>query len=335
MSASEEYRASQPSREVVAEAAAWITRLHGERRSPELEDALKMWLAADPDHARAFEGMTEIWDTMPGLAASPMPRVAVWKEPARAPQPWMRVAAAAVLCVVIAIGAIWLWPDPAYTTEIGEQRIVNLEDGTRVSMNSGTRMSVAYTNDERRIVLKEGEAYFEVAHNASVPFIVIAGAHRVTAVGTAFAVRRDNDRTSVTLVEGAVTVAPGGPSGETAVPGTASSSIPLVAGQRLTFAAAEAPQLDMPRLDTVTAWRRGELIFDEMLLADAIAEMNRYDKTPIVVDDPNIASLPVSGIYRTGDSTGFARIVARMYRLSAVREDGRIHLRRGDQARTH
>jgi transmembrane sensor len=245
---------------------------------------------------------------------------------------------------VLALGVRWLSSNPGYATEIGEQRIVNLPDGTRVSINSGTRMAVAYSETERRIVLKEGEAYFEVAHNKRVPFIVIAGDHRVTAVGTTFAVRQEPDRTAVTLVEGKVTVAPRSiaepafdlppifdqqgnrQSKETRAAG-APSSYSLSPGQRLILAAAQPPRLDTPRVEVVTAWRRGEVILDETPLGDAVAEMSRYDKTPIVIDDPRTAERPVSGIYRTGDSLGFANTVARMYGLRVFQNEQRIHLR--------
>jgi transmembrane sensor len=311
---------SPPSRETVAEAAAWITRLHSSRRTPELEAAFRSWLAADAEHARAFEGMTEIWDTIPGVATPDMPRVAVWDRP-RPARSWARAAAAAA-CAAVIVSAYWFWPNADYTTDIGEQRIVTLQDGTRVSMNAGTRMAVAYDGSQRRIVLKQGEAFFEVAHNARIPFTVIAGQHSVTAIGTAFVVRQDRNRMAVTLVEGKVRVAQVSASASEPPP-----PVDLSPGQRLTFGAAQLPSLDRPRVEVVTAWRRGELILDETLLGEAVAEMNRYDKTPIVIDDPRIEALPVSGIYRTGDSAGFADIVARMYELTAVREGDRIHLR--------
>jgi transmembrane sensor len=214
---------------------------------------------------------------------------------------------------------------------------VNLEDGTRVSMNSGTRLAVAYDDIERRIVLKEGEAFFEVAHKERVPFIVVEGDHRVTAVGTAFSVRQQRNQTSVTLVEGKVNVAPLSMPVGANRPQTPKipSTFSLSPGQRLVFAAAQPPKLDQPRLEVVTAWRRGEVILDETLLVDAIVEMNRYDKTPIVIDDPTIAQLPVSGIYRTGDSAGFADTVSRMYDLRMVQDGGRIHLRRPVAQKPH
>lgn len=305
----------KPSRETVAEAAAWITRLHGSGRTPELEAAFRSWLAADERHARTFEGMTEIWDSVPA-ASGPASRTSTTRG-----MPWIhrlpvRAAAVAIVCILLVLAIRWLWPIGSYVTEIGEQRIVNLQDGTRVSMNSGTRMVVTYVESERRVLLKEGEAFFEVAHDARAPFVVLSGDYRVTALGTSFAVRREGNRTSVTLVEGRVTVARL----------QQAPSVALAPGERVTLTVAEPPKVDTPRIETVTAWRRGEVILDDTLLRDAIAEMNRYDRRTIVVDDPAVADLAVSGIYRTGDNSGFADIVGRMYGLRVVEKESRIHL---------
>lgn len=321
MSAKDARGAVKPSRKMVAEAAAWITRLHGSNRSTEVEAGFREWLAADAGHAAAFESMTEIWDTVPAVPAGQLPRVVVW-ERAPASRSWVPAAAVLAICAVAAFALSYMPRDPSYATDIGEQRIVNLDDGSRVSLNSETRMAIHFADRERRIVLEEGEAYFEVAQDARRPFVVVAGTHRVTALGTSFVVRYEADQTAVMLVDGKVSVTTPQASAADIEP------VVLTAGQRLTLAKGTIPTLDRPRVDAVAAWRRGELIFDSTLLADAVAEMNRYDKTPLVVDDPTVAALPVSGIYRTGDSPGFARIIAQMYGIRLVQEGGRIHLRR-------
>src|ERR1700724_1682824 len=103
----------------------------------------------------------------------------------------LRIRAAAVVLVICGLvgWGVWrAWADPTYTTGIGEQRIVRLDDGTRLSLNSGTRVRIAYDDSERRVELESGEAYFEVAHNPARPFIVTAANHRVTALGTVFVV---------------------------------------------------------------------------------------------------------------------------------------------------
>jgi transmembrane sensor len=118
-------------------------------------------------------------------------------------------------------------------------------------------------------------------------------------------VRRDDLRTAITLMEGKVAV---------------SSSL-LAPGERLTFVEGEAPVRDRPSLAMLTAWQRGKVAIDNLTLAEAAAEMNRYSERPLMVG-PDVAALRVSGIFRAGDSVGFAGAVARSYGL-LVRESSR------------
>jgi transmembrane sensor len=309
-----------------AEAAAWIVRLHGPDRSPELEAGLRAWLGASPENARQFERVTEVWDAAGTIPVPGVPRVARWKQPSRI----RNVALAATVLLACALGFLAfdrLWLNPTYSTGIGEQRLVRLSDGSRVSLNASTQVQVSFNRGERRVRLDRGEAYFEVARNAARPFVVVAGEHQVTALGTAFVVRYEADRTAVTLVEGKVAVATRSPFEQAIEPYQPSQRQMLSPGQRLTFLGGRTARLDEPRIDAVTAWRRGEVMLDETMLADAVAEMNRYDVRMLVIDDPAVAALRISGIYHAGDSSGFAQTIAELYGLQVIPQEGRIHLR--------
>jgi transmembrane sensor len=228
---------------------------------------------------------------------------------------------------------------PSYATEVGEQRIVHLDDGTRITLNSDTKVTISFTKPKRQVRLDRGEAFFEVAHNRDRPFIVAVGNRQVTALGTTFAVSYDPNRTAVILVEGKVSVAAVGgsaptmPTGEDATPTLArgetsdTGTVFLSPGERVTYSRKSAPQLDEPKLDAVTAWRRGEVVLDKTQLAEAVAEMNRYETTRLIIEDPRTAALRVSGIYHAGDSAGFARTVAELYGLDVNHEGGEIRLR--------
>ncbi len=317
-----------------AEASAWIVQLHGPNRSATVEAGFRQWLAESPENAREFERVTEAWDAgstpVPGV-----PRVRYWR-PQSAARAWMIAAAMAAMVVG---PAAWvfdaLWLNPSYATGLGEQRIVRLADGTRVTLNSNTRISVSYRERERAVRVDRGEAYFEVAKEAMRPFLVHAGVHRVQALGTAFIVRHDAEHTAVTLVEGKIAVCLEG--GEAAsIPeaaqvraesaGSAVKEIILTPGERLTFEGHTRARLDEPRLEAVTAWRRSEIVLDRTPLADAVVEMNRYDQTTLIIDDPKVAQLKVSGIYHTGNSETFATMIAHLYGLEVVRRNGLISL---------
>lgn len=350
MSNTNTQRTGKPSAAVRAEAAAWIARLHGPQRSPELEDGLRRWLAENPDNARAFERMTEAWEAATTVAIGPFPRVRAWNRPI-APRIWARAAGILLACGLAALAAYVQWSDPSYTTDIGEQRTVRLEDGSRISLNSASRVVIDYDESQRRVRLEKGEGLFEVVSNPRRPFVVVAGDREVTALGTSFSVRYEPDRLAVLLLEGKVTVsaipvsrslefpardeAPVEPSSNPSggpQPEPSSTAVTLVPGQRLVLAAAGLPKLDTPRIEAVTAWRRGEVMLDKTPVADAIAEMNRYDERRLVIDDARISGLLVSGIYRTGDNAGFARAVAEMYNLTAVQEGNEIYLRQSRDA---
>ena len=161
-------------RSALAEASAWIVRLHGPHRTPDLEAGFRTWLAADPENSRQFERVTEVWDT----AATPVPGVARmghWQDHSASPRvrKWSLAAAVAVLVIGAGVwGANYFWLNPAYGTGIGEQRLVRLSDGTRITLNSNSRVAVIYRDLERRVRVEREEAYFEVAQDAVRPFVV-------------------------------------------------------------------------------------------------------------------------------------------------------------------
>jgi transmembrane sensor len=326
---------STADRKASAEAAAWLVRLYGEDRSPELEQGLREWLAQHPRNARLFEEMTEVWELGGQTSPQGLPRMGL-REPERASLNWQWAMAAVAMLLVV--GAAWVlashagWITPRYATGHGEQRMVRLQDGSRIILNSSTRLQVDFAETSRRVRLERGEAFFEVAQDPGRPFTVMAGARRITALGTSFVVRHEADRTAVTLVEGKVRVTEAGRDGEPSVQAANRVPVPraaiLTPGERLTFGNEAPPKLDQPRIDTLTAWRRGEVLLDETPLTEAVAEMNRYDGRQLVIDDSELGSLEISGVYRSGDSEGFARAVAELHGFSIAEDSERIHLKR-------
>jgi transmembrane sensor len=318
-----------------AEASVWIVRLHGAHRSPELEAGFRRWLEASADNAAEFERVTGVWDSAPHASIAGLPRV-VPRE--RASPGLGRWAIASTLLLMVATGAFLsyrLRRSPEYVTTIGEQRTVPLEDGSRIALNSNSEVKIEFTAERRAVRLLYGEAFLEVAHNQARPFIVIAGDNQVTAVGTTFEVRYESNQVDVTLVEGKVNVttaaepltAPTDLSNALNGLGKLSSSgYAMTAGERLTISKGASAVIDAPRVEAVTAWRRGEVMLDDTLLTEAVAEMNRYNRSPLIIDESRVAALRISGIYHTGDSEGFAQSVAQLYGLEVLQEGDQIHL---------
>jgi len=100
----------------------------------------------------------------------------------------------------------------------------------------------------------------------------------------------------------------------------------LAPGERLTFAGTSAPKFDRPALEAVIAWERGQVVLDNTALADAVAEMNRYSREQIVIEDPALGAIRVSGIFQAGDSADFVQAVVRAYHIKALRQPDAVVL---------
>jgi len=326
------------------EAAVWMARLHAPERTIKVEKGFRRWLVEKPSHAAAFETISTAWDLAGALQRRPFPKLTRW-ERAGFRSGFLRAATAVCSIALLAlVGTLLYVRSTGYTTGIGEQRVLSLDDGSRVTLNTSSQVVVHYSQRERRIDLKQGEVFFEVAKNADRPFIVTAGNHEVRAIGTDFMVRRDKQRLAITLVEGKVAVSPladplvsgsqneeistsvpepqpASASGHALQPASEGSAAQrsdvfvLRPGQRLTFSERQPPELDAPSVEQIAAWRTGHIEFDDTMLADAVAEMNRYSATRIVIETPEAAALHINGVFRTGDTAAFAAALARSYGL--------------------
>jgi transmembrane sensor len=305
--------APQPA-SVRAEAAAWVARLQGPERTPATERAFRRWMEADPAHAAAFNRATEVWEGIGGAAAGMLVGRGLVAR-------GRVLASVCAIAFVVAGGAWGVLRDPVYSTGVGEQRNVRLEDGSRLALNTNTKVVVRYSEGRRDLELVRGEAQFDVARNPARPFIVTAEGQQVRALGTSFVVRDDGASVAVILLEGKVRVSPARrPLSPSARP------VDLAPGERAMLAAEAPARIDRPSLEAVTAWRSGEILLDDTPLTRAVAEMNRYNKKQIEIEDPEVAGLRVTGIFRSGESQSFARTVAAQYGLAVVEQSDRILL---------
>jgi transmembrane sensor len=313
-----------PSNEVRAEAAAWAARLHDEQRSPYLEEEFQAWLGASEEHRRAFSRMTYAWERAGQIRMRARGDISETREGRRLRfVPWAATLAAAVVLVVIA--AVIYWRDNALVTGIGQQQVRVLPDGTRVELNTDTRIEVNYDERARRVRLIRGEAWFEVSKRPNWPFLVSVGDQEIRALGTSFIVRHDDIQDlSITLVEGQISVRP--IAGNDAAP-TQDPQV-LAPGQRLIISQHHARAVDRPELSRVTAWKRGRVEFEETPLQDATNEMNRYSTTHVTIADAEAAQLHIGGVFRAGDSDEFVKIVTAAFGLRADRSADTIVLSR-------
>jgi len=332
-------RAPRVTREIAAEASVWIARLHGPDRSPQMERECREWQARSAAHRLAFERCTDVWQDVARVtvgeayAASGVQRA---QDAARGRPRWVLSVVLGACVSLVIVGGV-LWRDLAlYTTGVGEQRVVVLDDGSRVSLNTHSRVRVDMDSRRRTVEVDDGEVLFEVAKDPLRPFVVRAAGSEVVAHGTVFSVRliADGAETgralAVTLIEGRVTV-----QAESGRAGGLAPAAPLEMrpGDRVRLAqvpgsdASATQRVDRPRLEGVTAWRRNEVVFDDVVLGDAVAEMNRYDRASVVLVGPaSLGLLRVSGTFRTGDIASFARSVATLHGLAVRERAGRFEL---------
>ncbi len=221
--------------------------------------------------------------------------------------------------------AVWRYARDVdlYHTRLGERRVITLADGSRIHLNTNSAVEVALRKHSRRIRLVKGEALFEVAHDASRPFLVDAGAARLRAVGTAFNVRIRDTVVELTVTEGVVAVADG------AVDVNRPSAPKIVAGGGAVIGSgAMAPTaLDPTVLRQRTAWQDGVIELDGETLAQAVAEFNRYRGPPIIIGDPRLANLRVGGRFEVDEADKFLTAVEGSFPVSAIpAADGSILL---------
>jgi transmembrane sensor len=311
---------SKEDERIHADAAVWVSQLHRPDRDTNLEARVRRWIAEDRRHAAAFESVTDAWQQSGNIPWHSLKRVSEsTRGRKRVRTAGAALAGMAALCAALA-WTIYLLRDDTLATGPSEQRIVDLTDGSQVTLNANSRVVVQYSDRVRKITLATGEALFDVAKDRSRPFVVVAGHRKVIAMGTAFEVRREEPAGSifaVTLVEGHVAIEP--ISSPDALPNASGNGVTLLnPGERLRFAGASNQSLDSPSIEGVTAWRRGQLIFDDTSLGEAAAEFNRYGTRQLAVDGTAAQSLRVGGVFKISDPYSFAQSMAGTYHLQII-----------------
>jgi transmembrane sensor len=236
--------------------------------------------------------------------------------------PFLAIAASLGFIAMLGLAAETYFLKPAdrtYSTDTGGRAILKFAGGTQIELNTDTVVRFRMTGEERTVWLEKGEAWFHASHDASRPFNVIVGKHRVTDLGTEFLVRRDPDGMEVTLLKGRASLSTEGAQtamlspGDDAVAGLASMSITRKTPQEL------ADEL---------AWRRGVLVFRNTPLADAVREFNRYNATKLVINDPAVAKMTLGGEFETDNLDHFLSLAQAVLNLHVEQQGHDILLSR-------
>lgn len=312
-------------------AAHWCMRLHAEDCTDAERRVFAQWFQADPRHADEYRAMCEIWDVSAHVpAVNPLPSPAPVSPAADSPavavprqarkRSWHPAAAAAMIAALAlpAAGYVgWhqgLIPDGYESYEARDAtRLVTMSDGSRVELNLGTRLTYLNYRDRRSVTLNHGEAFFEVSHDHSHPFVVDAGRGSVRVTGTRFNVWLYHDQVRVTLLDGSVRVR-----SDRDQP---SSDLPLEPGMQARFQPGDS-QPDVRRTDrhdTSLAWRTGKVIFDDLPLSEALPMINRYLPEPVLLADKATGQLRLGGSYNTRDMSTLLGILPKVLPVQVSR----------------
>jgi transmembrane sensor len=303
-------------------AAAWLAR-EDRGLAPQEQLALETWLDAASLNKVAYLRLKSVWMRADRLTVlkSPLPQAA----PRTARRPVILAAIAAALTVMLATGGYLTWrlqAEKAFATGIGATQQVQLADGTRMELNTNTRVHTDVTAARRAVTLDSGEAYFDVVHDAKRPFIVYAGNRRITDLGTKFSVFRDGDDVRVLVREGRVRVD---------MMDKAAVSAPVVAqaGHAVITKGGETLLLAKPDHDIADAlsWRSGMLVFNQQTLAEAAEQFNRYNAKQIFVEG-DARRIRIGGSFKADNVDVFALLLRRGFGLSVNDQGERIMVSR-------
>lgn len=299
-----------------ATAAAYFSIFRSPKATPQDYEDFESWHARDEAHRIAWARVERAWDGTGAMRADA--RILEIRERAlanrRDRRAWARPAMAAGLAAMAVVGGLAFQhyrggdgTAPAVladadshviSTGVGQQSTFRMTDGSAITANTATALTVSESEAVRSTVLRSGEAFFEVAKNPRKPFVVSANGVRVTALGTAFAVRDIGGRVTVTLAEGRVRV------DMPALDGGKPQTTELHPGEQLVWkdGAYHTAPVEAERQ---LSWRTGVLSFDRVPLEQAVAEINRYSPQEIIIASPALARRPISGTFRIGVTRGF------------------------------
>lgn len=318
-------------------ALGWIARLRSDAVATEDYQAFALWLAEDSSHQQAMDAMLALWSDLACVQYLP-----VFEQPssidegsttadtihfdtqrqAANSQRWWGAGLATAATLAL---AVVLWPSGAsqndavrYQTAVGEQRAIELADGSTITLNTDTRIAVRYEQASRYIKLIRGEAMFEVTTDSQRPFEVESGYAEVTVLGTTFNIQRTDDTSDITVLEGVVRVA------ELRDNSTRVAATEVLrANQQLRATRDGLDAAETVDPGPLVAWQYGQLIAREMPLPEFVDELQRYQDTHILIGDHDVAAMTVSGVFELSQPESILHALEVSHGLVVVAVDDR------------
>lgn len=276
------------------EAAAWFAKLRGGQISAAERGRFEAWRRADPAHGRAYAEIEAFWDgeafaqILAEAAANP-PAATARKEWRRLAGPGLALAAGLALFALLHPAGLGCW-QADYCTAVGEVKTLTLADGSRVTLDTDSALSVELGGSPRHASLRRGAALFEVSHDPRRPFLAEGRYSQIRVKGTRFALREEAASDIVSVLSGVVEASRGG-----------RSPVLLRGGEQVSVDA-DRPGAVRQTAGTATAWAQGRLLFDDAPLAEVVAEIARYRHGAVLIKSESLKSLRVSGRFDLADT---------------------------------
>lgn len=298
-------------RRAMEEAMDWLLRLKDKPQCRETATGLQAWLDNSPGNRAAWTDALRTWELLGEVkprylhlwSDRPTERAAVPPSPRRGR--WIAgavFALAATLVAVLAGPALLLRLQADVMTATGETRIVTLADGSQVNLSGDSAIDVDLTASGRQVRLLAGEAFFDVAHDATRPFTVEAGGAKVVVLGTAFDVALDSSSTTIQLARGVVEIS-----------GPANSNVTEMAPGDMVMVDRESGELAHSTVPVgeIGAWRNGLIFVNDVTVESVVARLQRYHPAWITVPDGGLGRQRVTGLYDLRDPERALRALVR------------------------
>jgi transmembrane sensor len=299
------------------EAAQWFFLLRRPVVSPETRAAFQAWRLKSLKNAAAYDAIEALWRetgaVMPPTELESLKAEALAEERSNASgkrfsgRTGLRVAGLAFVATAAVVLATLVLPrqaqETAYVTGAGERTTMTLQDSSTVHMSPNTRLVARFAAGKRMLELESGRAFFEVQSDPSQPFIVRTRFGDVTAIGTSFDVDVGG-ALSVALLEGRLRISEERPGNHATI---------LAPDQR--YISSDGGRVEAIDADAYSAWRLGRLSFADTPLSTAIASYNQISGSRIVIGDPTLADLRISGTFGVENPRAFVEALVHALNL--------------------
>jgi len=338
-------------KQIEATAANWIARFERDDLSSEDHAEFQSWFAQSEQHKASFLRLNDLWggldilENLKDIAVSDDVVECVEQSKNGSANMFFRKLATwsiAASLIVLSVGGLYQLAffntadfEAKYQTTIGEQQTVALPDGSDMLLNTGTVAEVKFSRSGRNIFLETGEAFFNVAEDASRPFVVSTEKGSVTAVGTAFSVSLRGENVDVVVTEGRVALSSAVKTteGSQATLRYEKTLMEITAGQTVAFSdrVEHLGQIELDVIDQKLDWRDGVLSFKGEPLEQVIADVSPYTSLSIEIHGEDLKQQPIGGYFKVGEIESLFEALSLMANVKVERLDNeQIRLYRDD-----